>query len=47
MDQGLIPRRYAKALYEVGEERNDNETLYGLMQRLADAFSVARISLRR
>ncbi len=41
MDQGLIPRRYAKALYEVGEERNDNETLYGLMQRLADTFSVA------
>lgn len=38
MDQGLIPRRYAKALYEVGKERNDNQTLYVLMQRLADTF---------
>lgn len=39
MDQGLIPRRYAKALYEVGEERNDNEKLYSYMQTLADAFT--------
>lgn len=39
MDQGLIPRRYAKALYEVGEERSDNERLYGLMQRLSAAFA--------
>ena len=38
MDQGLIPRRYAKALYEVGDKRHDNEKLYGLMQSLADAF---------
>ena len=36
MDQGLIPRRYAKALYEVGDKRHDNEKLYGLMQSLAD-----------
>lgn len=39
MDQGLIPRRYAKALFEVGEERKDNETLYTLMQSLAKAFA--------
>lgn len=39
MDQGLIPRRYAKALYEVGLERHDNDKLYALMQALADAFS--------
>lgn len=38
MDQGLIPRRYAKALYEVGSERNDNAALYMLMQQLAAAF---------
>jgi len=31
MDQGLIPRRYAKALYAVGEERSDTATLYQLM----------------
>lgn len=39
MDQGLIPRRYAKALYEVGEERKDNARLYDIMQTLADTFS--------
>lgn len=39
MDQGLIPRRYAKALYEVGEERKDNDVLYVLMERLGEAFT--------
>lgn len=39
MDQGLIPRRYAKALYEVGEERHDNDVLYVLMERLRSAFA--------
>lgn len=39
MDLGLIPRRYAKALYEVGEERSDNERLYALMGDLAAAFA--------
>ncbi len=39
MDQGLIPRRYAKALYEVGDERHDNDTLYGIMQTLAASFA--------
>ena len=39
MYQGLIPRRYAKALYEVGEERHDNDRLYVLMERLRAAFA--------
>ncbi|MCX4264314.1 MAG: ATP synthase F1 subunit delta [Muribaculaceae bacterium] len=39
MDKGLIPRRYAKALYEVGEERNANDSLYALMQSLAGTFA--------
>lgn len=39
MDQGLIPRRYAKALYEVGYERNDIDALYAAMGRLANAFA--------
>lgn len=39
MDQGLIPRRYAKALYAVGEERSDTATLYKLMQTLTNAFA--------
>ena len=39
MDQGLIPRRYAKALYEVGEERHDNDALYVLMEHLRTAFA--------
>ncbi len=38
MDQGLIPRRYAKALYAVGEERSDTATLYKVMQALTNAF---------
>lgn len=36
--EGLIPRRYAKALYEVGLERNCSDRLYTLMQNLAAAF---------
>lgn len=39
MDQGLIPRRYAKALYAVAEERSDTATLYRLMQDLTLAFA--------
>lgn len=39
MDNGLIPRRYAKALYEVGQERHDSATLYQLMLALSDAFA--------
>lgn len=39
MDQGLIPRRYAKALYAVGIERSDTANLYQLMQALGKAFA--------
>lgn len=39
MNRGLIPRRYAKALYQVGAERNENAGLYMLMQRLTAAFT--------
>ncbi len=39
MDKGLIPSRYAKALFEVALERNDSEKLYTLMGRLCDAFA--------
>lgn len=39
MDQGLIPRRYAKALYAVGQERSDTATLYKLMLALGKAFA--------
>ena len=39
MDKGLIPRRYAKALFEVGAERADNNALYALMQTLAASFA--------
>lgn len=38
MDKGLI-RRYAKALYEVGDERHANDSLYAIMQTLASAFA--------
>ena len=38
MDKGLIPRRYAKALIEVAEQRKDDVALYSTMQALADAF---------
>ena len=39
MDKGLIPRRYAKALMEVAQSRNDDKTLYELMQALTQAFA--------
>lgn len=39
MDQGLIPRRYAKALYAVGQERSDTATLYKVMESLASALA--------
>lgn len=37
MNEGLIPRRYAKALYKVAVERGDDSLLYGLMNTLSDA----------
>lgn len=39
MDQGLIPRRYAKALFEVAKERGCDSRIYGLMQTLAESFA--------
>ncbi|MBD5180846.1 MAG: ATP synthase F1 subunit delta [Bacteroidales bacterium] len=39
MDQGLIPQRYARALYKVALERNCTKPLYDLMKRMADAFA--------
>lgn len=39
MDKGLIPNRYAKALYQVGLERGCNDKLYALMQTLAQSFA--------
>lgn len=38
MDQGLIPHRYARALYKVALERHCDEALYGLMLTLARSF---------
>lgn len=45
MNEGLIPRRYAKALYEFVAEKNDSKRMYGLMQSLVSAF-VAEESLK-
>ena len=36
MNEGLIPRRYAKALYKVAVERGDSDRLYILMDRLSE-----------
>lgn len=38
MDQGLLPRRYAKALYKFAAENGDTAVMYTMMQNLADAF---------
>lgn len=39
MDQGLIPRRYAKALFKAGAERKVNSSLYDIMKALVAAFA--------
>ncbi|MCC8119296.1 MAG: F0F1 ATP synthase subunit delta [Bacteroidales bacterium] len=39
MDQGLIPRRYAKALYEVASSRSLAQELYEHMRALEGAFA--------
>lgn len=41
MNQGLLPRRYAKALLLFSRERQADARLYELMQRLEDAFEAA------
>lgn len=39
MNEGLIPRRYAKALYKYAVEQGQDKPMYGLMKCLADAFA--------
>lgn len=39
MDQGLIPRRYAKALYGFASEKGETERVYVLMKNLEVSFS--------
>lgn len=39
MNQGLIPRRYAKALLMHASERKTDTVVYDAMQRLASAFA--------
>ncbi len=38
MSNGLIPRRYAKALYKYAEEKGNTASVYETMKALADAF---------
>lgn len=38
MNQGLIPQRYAKALYKVAIERKCTEPLYSMMKNLNGSF---------
>ncbi len=39
MNEGLIPRRYAKALFEYALEKSDSKEVYGLMKNLAAGFA--------
>lgn len=39
MNEGLIARRYAKALYAYAAERGEEQALYGRMQTLAAALA--------
>ena len=39
MNEGLIPRRYAKALYEVAVERKSDQRLYQMMKTLVGSFA--------
>lgn len=39
MDQGLLPRRYAKALYKYSEEKGVATDVYALMQNTVAAFN--------
>lgn len=38
MDQGLLPRRYAKAMFKFAQEKNYAERAYALMENLVAAF---------
>lgn len=42
MNQGLIPRRYAKALYKVASERNTAQQCYQLMKALSTSFELSQ-----
>lgn len=39
MDQGLVPNRYAKALYKFAQEKGQARRVYELMKQLADSFA--------
>lgn len=39
MNEGLIPHRYAKALFKTAQEKNQAKEIYGIMQNLADSFA--------
>lgn len=38
MDKGLLPRRYAKALYSYAVDKKATEMVYAAMQNMAEAF---------
>ena len=40
MNDGLIPNRYAKALYKLSQERGDTAVIYNEMKQLDTAYSV-------
>ncbi|MCM1336200.1 MAG: ATP synthase F1 subunit delta [Candidatus Amulumruptor caecigallinarius] len=39
MNEGLIPRRYAKALYKYALEKGRDKALYEMMERLAESYA--------
>ncbi len=41
MDNGLIPYRYAKALYKYASEHGTTKAVYDLMNRVVDSFRSA------
>ena len=41
MNEGLIPGRYAKALYKYASERGESQTVYGQMKTLAESYASA------
>ncbi|MDE6459680.1 MAG: F0F1 ATP synthase subunit delta, partial [Paramuribaculum sp.] len=40
MNEGLIPKRYAKAIYEVAAQKGVQMDIYTLMSNLAHAFEI-------
>ncbi|MDE5745353.1 MAG: ATP synthase F1 subunit delta [Paramuribaculum sp.] len=40
MNEGLIPKRYAKAIYEVAADAGKQQRMYELMNALAHAFDI-------